>query len=154
MITTGILAGSFILTSGILVIVNDTWNEVVNDPLFSVSSNPKNRNVKNFFQQSDSSFQQERVRDSVKRYAQLKADQKAKEIEKQKEENAFRAVYKKPIQCYSPETIEIKMRCINEYVRTRKRFGEIYASNLASVNNKQLKAPQLNSGISNQVNNN
>jgi hypothetical protein len=154
MITTGILAGSFILMSGILVIVNDKWNEVLNDPLFSVSSNPKNRNVKNFFQQSDSSFQEESVRDSIKRYAQLKADQKAKEIEKQKEENAFRAAYNKPKQCYSPETIEIKMRCINEYVRTRKRFSENYASNLASVNNNQLKVPHLNSRISNQENNN
>jgi isopropylmalate/homocitrate/citramalate synthase len=117
---------------------------VVNDPLFSVSSSQKNRDIKNYFQQSDNSFQQERVRESIRHYAQLKADQKAKELEKQKEENAFKAVYKKPIQCYSPETIEIKMRCINEYVRTRKRFDELYASNLASVNNNVLKVPELN----------
>lgn len=67
---------------------------------------------------------------AIIRHSELMAEQKAKELTaKNKKERTFKAFYTKPERCIDPIDSSTKMECINEHVRARKRFNEIYADN-------------------------
>lgn len=128
-ITAGVFVGGFMLTNVLAKIANDAWKEAVSEhPILSNLGDHKFTTANYSNPKSHANLQQDNA--ALIRHAELMAEQKAKQqAEKDKKEKAFKAFYTKPERCIDPIDSSTKMECINEHVRARKRFNEIYAEN-------------------------
>lgn len=75
--------------------------------------------------------------DAIKN-AQQRAEKTARDLQ---QEQAFKAEYKKPTECYNMQNHETRIVCGNHYIRARSDFAKKFATAQQQITDKKFTAP-------------